>query len=71
MNDLLHLPVIHEQALRAGSYEAAHKDPFDRMLAAQAELESMTLVTADRRSRTSRSPLCGDPSALIATGMTR
>lgn len=44
----LHLPVIHEQALRAGSYEAAHKDPFDRMLAAQAERESLTLVTADR-----------------------
>ncbi len=43
----LHLPVIHEQALRAGSYEAAHKDPFDRMLAAQAEIESLTLVTRD------------------------
>ena len=44
----LHLPVVHEQALRAGSFAATHKDPFDRMLAAQAEIESLTLVTRDR-----------------------
>ena len=33
--------------LRAGSYDAAHRDPFDRMLAAQAELEGLTLLTRD------------------------
>jgi PIN domain nuclease of toxin-antitoxin system len=34
-------------ALHAGSYAVAHRDPFDRLLAAQAELEDLTLVTRD------------------------
>ena len=43
----LHLPVTHAHALRAGAYAVAHRDPFDRMLAAQAELESLPLLTCD------------------------
>ncbi len=43
----VHLPITHRHALRAGAYPALHKDPFDRMLAAQAELEELRLVTAD------------------------
>ena len=42
-----HLPLTHRHGLRAGSYPNEHRDPFDRMLAAQAELESLTLVTRD------------------------
>lgn len=42
-----HLPVGHFHALKAGSYLAAHRDPFDRMLAAQSELEAIPLVTVD------------------------
>lgn len=42
-----HLPLTHRHGLRAGSYPSEHRDPFDRMLAAQAELESLTLVTRD------------------------
>lgn len=42
-----HLPVGHWHALRAGGYRVAHRDPFDRMLAAQSELEAVALVTAD------------------------
>lgn len=34
-------------ALLAGSLRQDHRDPFDRMLAAQAEIERLTLVTAD------------------------
>lgn len=45
--DLRHLPLTHHHGLRAGSYPNEHSDPFDRMLAAQAELESLTLVTRD------------------------
>ncbi len=45
--DLRHLPVTHRHGLRAGSYPMKHRDPFDRILAAQAELESLTLVTRD------------------------
>ena len=42
-----HLAVDHRHALRAGGYPHEHRDPFDRMLAAQSELESLTLVTVD------------------------
>ena len=42
-----HLPVTYQHGLRAGSYTAHHRDPFDRVLAAQAELESLVLVTRD------------------------
>ncbi len=33
--------------IRAGSYRADHADPFDRMIAAHAELFSMTLISSD------------------------
>jgi PIN domain nuclease of toxin-antitoxin system len=42
-----HLPVTYLHGLRAGGYVLAHRDPFDRMLAAQSELESMVLGTRD------------------------
>ena len=42
-----HLPVTYRHSLLAGGYTTPHGDPFDRMLAAQAELESLTLVTRD------------------------
>ncbi|NBC49132.1 MAG: PIN domain-containing protein [Gammaproteobacteria bacterium] len=42
-----HLPVSYFHALKAGSYPSTHRDPFDRMLAAQSELERLTLVTRD------------------------
>jgi PIN domain nuclease of toxin-antitoxin system len=41
------LPVSTEHALAAGQLQWEHRDPFDRMLAAQAMVEGMTLVTAD------------------------
>lgn len=41
------LPITPAHALRAGSYEVKHADPFDRILAAQGELERMPLVTRD------------------------
>ena len=34
-------------ALKAGSYSVQHRDPFDRRLAAQSELEGVRLVTRD------------------------
>jgi PIN domain nuclease of toxin-antitoxin system len=42
-----HLPVTYLHGLRAGGYEISHRDPFDRMLAAQSDLESLILVTRD------------------------
>ena len=41
-------PVTHAHALRAGSYPSDHRDPFDRMLAAQSELDRLRLVTTDQ-----------------------
>lgn len=41
------LPISLAHGLRAGSYSQPHRDPFDRMLAAQAELERLVLLTAD------------------------
>jgi PIN domain nuclease of toxin-antitoxin system len=41
------LPLSIEHARLAGSLVHSHKDPFDRMLAAQALLEGLTLVSAD------------------------
>lgn len=41
------LSVRDEHGLRAGTYPAAHRDPFDRILAAQAELDELSLVTMD------------------------
>lgn len=42
------LPVDDRHALLAGRLDWTHRDPFDRMLAAQAITESLPLVTADR-----------------------
>ena len=42
-----HLAITHRHGLRAGSYPYPHADPFDRMLAAQAEIEGLTLLTRD------------------------
>ena len=42
-----HLPVTYLHALLAGRYAHAHRDPFDRMLAAQSQLEGLVLATRD------------------------
>jgi PIN domain nuclease of toxin-antitoxin system len=41
------LAITPEHALRGGGYDVAHADPFDRIIAAQAELERMVLVASD------------------------
>ena len=47
-DEFRHLAITYTHCLRAGAYTAEHRDPFDRMLAAQSEMESLTLVTRDR-----------------------
>lgn len=41
------LPLQGTHAVRAGALEVAHKDPFDRLLAAQALQEDLQLVSCD------------------------
>jgi PIN domain nuclease of toxin-antitoxin system len=43
------LPISVEHAVRAGSMPGAHKDPFDRMLAAQAIHEDVGLLSNDEQ----------------------
>lgn len=42
-----HLAVTYQHALKAGGFATEHRDPFDRMLAAQSIIESAILVTDD------------------------
>ena len=41
------LAMTDEHALMAGFLPGEHRDPFDRMLAAQAVIEGLTLITRD------------------------
>lgn len=41
------LPVTFAHAARAGSWPQEHGDPFDRMLAAQSEIEKIPIATND------------------------
>ena len=42
------LPLRFGHAVAAGQLPAIHRDPFDRMLVAQAKLEGLVLVTVDK-----------------------
>lgn len=42
------LEISHLHSLAAGALPPHHRDPFDRMLIAQANSEEMVLLTADR-----------------------
>jgi PIN domain nuclease of toxin-antitoxin system len=43
------LPITLRHATVAGRLPLHHRDPFDRLLIAQAQVEGLTLVTADGR----------------------
>lgn len=42
------LPISLSHALRAGSLRGEHRDPFDRMLIAQAQSENLPIISNDR-----------------------
>jgi PIN domain nuclease of toxin-antitoxin system len=42
------LPILGQHAVALSSLPPIHKDPFDRILIAQAMVEGITLLTADR-----------------------
>ena len=41
------LPIQLDHAMRAGDLPQHHRDPFDRLLVAQADIENLTVVTRD------------------------
>jgi PIN domain nuclease of toxin-antitoxin system len=46
--NILGLPVEHTHALRVFDLPPHHRDPFDRILIAQAQIERLTILTADK-----------------------
>lgn len=45
------LPILLRHTQAIGSLAHHHRDPFDRMLIAQAQVEGLTIVTSDRQLR--------------------
>jgi len=43
------LPILSKHVVATGTLPPIHKDPFDRLLVAQAIVEGITLLTADAR----------------------
>ncbi len=46
-NQVMELPISYLHAARVASLPLHHRDPFDRLLVAQAELERMDIVSHD------------------------
>jgi PIN domain nuclease of toxin-antitoxin system len=42
------LPIISEHGIRAGQLSLHHRDPFDRILAAQAQAQNLPILSADK-----------------------
>ena len=42
-----YLDILFPHACKVATLPLLHRDPFDRMLVSQAQIEQMTLVTAD------------------------
>jgi PIN domain nuclease of toxin-antitoxin system len=49
LRDVTQLPISFAHAIRASTLPPHHRDPFDRMLVAQAQVEGLVLVSADRQ----------------------
>jgi len=43
------LPITHAHALQVGELPQHHRDPFDRLLIAQAQIEGLPILTSDRQ----------------------
>jgi PIN domain nuclease of toxin-antitoxin system len=46
-NDYIEMPILSEHVVGVDTLPAIHKDPFDRILISQAQVEGMVLLTAD------------------------
>ena len=56
-NGYVELPITSEHAVNVDILPAVHKDPFDRMLLAQALSEGITLLTTDAQLARYRGPV--------------
>jgi PIN domain nuclease of toxin-antitoxin system len=48
LEGFIELAITRKHALHAGLMEIEHRDPFDRMLIAQAQLEGLSFVSNER-----------------------
>ena len=48
LNQMQELAITHVHAVAVAGLPPHHRDPFDRILVAQAQLEGMTLITSDK-----------------------
>ncbi|MBW0009062.1 MAG: type II toxin-antitoxin system VapC family toxin [Pseudonocardiales bacterium] len=55
--EMIELPVTVRHGLAVGQLPMHHRDPFDRLLIAQARCEGFTIVTADRAFTTYDVPI--------------
>lgn len=46
-NSYVELPVVSEHAVATATLPLIHRDPFDRLLVAQSQVEGITLLTSD------------------------
>ena len=56
-NGYVELPINSEHVVNVDNLPAVHKDPFDRMLLAQALTEGITLLTSDVQLARYRGPV--------------
>ncbi len=56
-NGYVELPITSEHAVNVDALPPIHKDPFDRLLLAQALVEGITLLTADEQLARYRGPV--------------
>ena len=56
-NGYAELPITSEHAVNVDALPPLHKDPFDRLLVAQALVEGITLLTADAQLARYRGPV--------------
>ncbi len=47
LDDVVEVPIRFAHAIRAAGLPPHHRDPFDRILIAQAQIEALVLVSAD------------------------
>jgi PIN domain nuclease of toxin-antitoxin system len=59
VNELELLPVLAHHVFALDELPLLHKDPFDRMIIAQSQIEKMTIVTVDKAFRAYEVALLG------------
>ncbi len=58
----LELSITNAHAIRAGLLPITHRDPFDRMIMAQGELENLPIITHDGAFNTGLIKIIPDPN---------